>query len=265
MVTETHLTEPAYKLEAAPSPSWYLSPKWLRVFLNGEVVADTKNPRLLRAGGPPVYYFPLADVRQGFLVSSDHTTESEERGSGTFWSVKVGARIAENAAWGYEAPPDSASFLKGYVAFEWGKMDAWFEENEEVFVHARDPFKRIDAIKSSRHVKVVVGGKTVAETTEPVVLLEPGHPIRYYIPKADVRMELLQESDRTSRCPYKGEAHYYSVQANDTLAPDIAWYYTYPTLESVQVAGMVCFFNERVDELYIDGEQQPQPKTAWSR
>ena len=265
MTTETHLTEPSYRLEAAISPRWYLSPKWVRAFLAGQAISDTKQARLFRAGGPPVYYFPKDDVRSDLLIPSAHTTESKERGTAKFWSVKVGGRVAEDAAWSYEDPPEENSFLKGYIALEWGKMDAWFEEKEEVFVHARDPFKRIDAIKSSRHVRVVVRGETVAETTEPVVLFEPGHPIRYYIPKADVRMELLRESERISRCAYKGEAHYYSVQAGDTLVPDVAWHYTYPTPESVQVARMVCFFNERIDELYVDGELQPQPKTAWSR
>jgi uncharacterized protein (DUF427 family) len=104
MVTETDLTEPNYKLEAAPSPRWYLSPKWIRVFLNGEAVADTKQAHLFRAGGPPVYYFPIDDVRKDLLVPSEHTTESKERGLGTFWSVKVGGRIAEDAAWSYEEP-----------------------------------------------------------------------------------------------------------------------------------------------------------------
>ena len=263
-MTQTHESEASYKLEAAPSPLWYASPKWLRVFLAGEAVADSKRVHLFRPGGPPTYYFDQADVAMDKLTPSGNVEHSASCGGATMYNVRVGDRIAEDAAWCYAEPMADVAFLKGQIAFAWGKMDTWFEEKEEVFVHARDPFKRIDSMKSSRQIKVVVGGETVADTGEPVVLFEPGHPIRYYLSKADVRMDLLRTSERRSSCPYKGEALYYSVETPTKLAQDIAWYYPYPTPETAKVAGMLCFFTERVDELYVDGELQPKPKTAWS-
>ena len=263
-MAQTHETEPSYRLERAASPRWYLSPKWVRAFFAGEPVADSKHAHLLRESGPPKYYFPRDDVAMDRLVPSGHTEHAVDKGDATYFNVQVGSRIAENAAWTYPDPGADASFLKDQVSFDWKSMDAWFEEKEEVFVHPRDPFKRIDSMKSSRHVRVVVGGETVAESDEPVVLYEPGHPIRYYLPKAEVRMDLLRPSDRRSRCAYKGEALYYSVQTPDKLTQDIAWYYPYPTPETSKIAGMLCFFNERVDALYVDGELMPRPKTAWS-
>jgi uncharacterized protein (DUF427 family) len=108
-------------------------------------------------------------------------------------------------------------------------------------------------------VRVVVGGETVAESRNPVLLFEPGHPHRYYLPKLDVRMDLLQPSERVSRCPYKGEAHYYSMVVNGNEAPDMVWCYRHPTPEASKVAGLLAFYNERVDAIYVDGEEQPKP------
>jgi len=154
--------------------------------------------------------------------------------------------------------------IKGHLAFDWDKMDAWFEEDEEVYVHARDPYRRVDALRSSRQVKVVIAGETVAESKRPCLLFETGLPTRYYIPKVDVRMDLLTPSDTTSRCPYKGQARYYSAKIGDMLVKDIAWYYPYPVPECPRIENLVCFYNERVDELYVDGKQQEKPQTPWS-
>jgi uncharacterized protein (DUF427 family) len=73
-------------------------------------------------------------------------------------------------------------------------MDAWFEEDEEVFVHPRDPYHRIDVLRSSRRVKVVLAGETVGETVQPTLLFETGLPVRYYFPRIDLRMELFLPS-----------------------------------------------------------------------
>ncbi len=101
----------------------------------------------------------------------------------------------------------AGSLLRDHVTFEWAKMDAWFEEDDEVYVHARDPYKRVDVLHSSRHVKVVVAGEVVADTRAArQILFETGLPTRYYLPKADVRMDLLVPTDTETRCPYKGDA-----------------------------------------------------------
>jgi uncharacterized protein (DUF427 family) len=133
-------------------------------------------------------------------------------------------------------------------------MDSWFEEDEEVFVHARDPYKRIDALRSSRHVRVEVDGVVLAESDHPTILFETSLPPRYYLPKVDVRMDLLEPTDTVTRCPYKGQARYWSARIGDRLEQDIAWSYPSPFPESQPVMALVCFYNERVD-LIVDGER----------
>ena len=257
---DDHYADESNRLIAAAGPRWMQSPKWVRAFFGGEAVADSKRARLLRDGGPPVYYFPEEDVRADLFTPSSSTRAFPRKGDASYWNIEAAGRVAENGAWAFREPPEESSFVTGYVAFDWGKMDAWFEEKEEVFVHARDPFKRIDTVKSGREVRVIAGGETVAETSDAVILLEPGHPIRYYVPKADLRLELLRPSETVTRCPYKGEAHYYSLEAGGETLKDIGWSYVYTTPESTKVAGLVSFFNERVDAIYVDGEESPKPR-----
>ena len=236
-----------------------LSPKWVRVYFGGETVADSRRVMLLRETGRlPVYYFPQEDVRMDLLC--DESVDGEVRR----WSIQARERRAANAAWSRTDPKAAAAGLAGHIAFEWSAMDAWFEEDEEVYVHPRDPYKRIDVAHSSRHVHVVVAGETVAETRRPVLLFETNYPTRYYIPKMDLRLDALVPSETQTQCPYKGLASYYSVRVGDTLIKDIAWYYPFPLAEVGKIQNRVCFFNERVDALYVDGELLPKPKTQWS-
>ena len=220
------------------------SPKWVRSMLGGETVVDTKRSVLMRERGhTPVYYFPQADVRMDLMTPTDHSSHCPRKGDASYWSLTADGRTVEKAAWAYPEPFASdpklsdAPDLRGYAAFYWDALDAWYEEDEEVFVHARDPHKRIDVLPSSRHVQVVVGGETVADTRRPVLLFEPGLPNRYYIPKLDVRMDLLVPTEKLTRCPYKGAANYHSVAVGDNLSPDIAWHYRHPTPESRQGRG----------------------------
>ncbi|MYA49554.1 MAG: DUF427 domain-containing protein [Chloroflexi bacterium] len=252
------------RLIAAPEPRWITSPKRLRVFFGGEAIVDSTRANLFRGGGPPVYYFPKEDVRQGALTATGRT-ESNARGTMSLYDVQVGERSAEGAAWEYTETADDVPFLAGMLSFRWGEMDAWYEEEEEVFVHAKDPFKRIETFRSVRHVEVYAGGEKVADSSSPVVLLEPGHPLRYYLPKMDIRMDLMLPSETVSRCPYKGKADYYSVETGSGLLEDAAWCYKYPTTETAGVAGLVCFFNERVDAIHVDGEESEKPVTNWRR
>ena len=241
------------------------SPKWVRVFFNGALIADTKRALLLsETGHVPVYYFPMEDVRMDLMEPSEQTSVCPFKGDCTYWTVKAGERVEENAVWAYHgAPNEGIPDLRGRVAFYWHMMDAWFEESEQVYVHARDPHKRIDVLPSSRQVKVVINGETVAETNRPTLLIETGMPVRYYLPRLDVREDLLVPSDEVTRCPYKGQAAYFSIKVGGEVIEDIAWYYTYPTPEASKVQGLISFFNERVD-LHVDAELQPRPKTRWS-
>ncbi len=240
------------------------SPKRVRVLFGGQFIADSKHARLLLAGGPPYYYFPKEDVRMDLLEPTDYSEQTRLLGKASFWTVKVGVHVAQNAVWNSPQPISESLDLGAYLAFDWDKMDAWFEEDEEVYMHPHDPHKRIDILESSRHIRVVVLGETVADTQHPMLLFETGLPTRYYFPKLDMRMELLIPSDKVTGCAYKGKAQYYSVKIGDKTARDIAWYYPYPTVEAAKIAGRIAFFNERVDALYVDGIEQPKPKTPWS-
>ncbi len=241
------------------------SPRWVRVFFNHATIADSKRVRLMHEPNRlPVYYFPKEDVRMDLLEASDHRTPSPYKGDAAYWTLRVGDRVAENAVWSYPNPPPGCPDIRGYLAFYWDKMDAWFEEDDEVFVHPRDPYHRVDVLHSSRHVRVVVGGETVAESHRPRLLFETSLPTRYYIPKVDVRMDLLEPSPTTTRCPYKGKASYWSVRVGDRVFEDFVWGYPAPIAECPKIENLVCFFNERVDAIYVDGERQPVPKTPWS-
>ncbi|MDH3607595.1 MAG: DUF427 domain-containing protein [Acidimicrobiia bacterium] len=236
--------------------------KRIRVFLNGECVADTAAVKLVwEKPYYPVYYFPEADVKMDLLTASGEEKKSPSRGLATLFNVKVAGKEAANAAYTY--PDPKIEDLAGLVAFDWAAMDVWFEEDEEVFVHARDPYTRVDAIPSSRHIEVKINGVTVADSTKPTLLFETGLPTRYYLPLTDVRMDLLRDSDTTTQCPYKGEANYYSVDLDGELHEDIVWYYKYPVEESSRIAGMVSFYNEKLD-IFVDGEPEGRPKTVFS-
>ncbi len=195
-------------------------PKRVRVYLGPEPVADSTDVlTMFETGHLPVYYFPLADVRRELLTGTDHHTVCPFKGTASYYSVQVGDKVVENAAWTYPEPIEGAPpGLPDRVAFYWNRMDAWFEEDEEVFVHPRDPYKRIDVLQSSRHVAVRIAGETVAETRRPVLLFETHLPTRYYIPKLDVRLEALRPSEMTTECPYKGVASYYSVEVGGEIS-----------------------------------------------
>ncbi|MDQ3913608.1 MAG: DUF427 domain-containing protein [Actinomycetota bacterium] len=255
-----------FKIKAPSNHTLYLedSPRRVRVKFDGETVADSRRVKLMHeAGLLPVYYFPEEDVRMDLLEESDHTTNCPFKGDASYWSVRVGDKVAENAAWSYPEPIDSCPPIAGYLAFYWRKMDHWYEEDEEVFVHPRDPYHRVDILDSSRHVKVTVNGEVVAKTERPKVLFETGLPPRYYFPPEDVREDVLVESEKSTRCPYKGIASYWSVEAGGELIEDLIWYYPEPIPEAGKIKGRLAFFNEKVD-LEVDGEEQERPQTQWS-
>jgi len=178
----------------------------VRVMLAGVTVADSRAVMLLLENKRlAIHYFPVKDVRLDLFVPTTFTSNHLGKGHATFYSIKVDDRLAEKAAWRYLQP--ERDDLKDYVAFYWDKMDAWFEEDDEVFVHPRDPYHRVDVLNSSRHVKIVVGGEVVAETTRPRLLFETGLPTRYYIPKVDARLDLLTPTNTTTRCPYLSLIH----------------------------------------------------------
>ena len=237
-------------------------PKRVRAYLDGIPVVDSAHVRLVwEQPNYPVYYFPLDDVRTDLLHPTGETRHSSSRGDAQLCDVRVGDRVAPAAAYRYADSP--LEELRELVAFTWSAMDHWFEEDEEVHVHPRSPYTRVDILPSSRVVRVEIDGVIVAESSHPTLLFETGLPTRYYFAKPDVRLDLLVPTESSSGCPYKGTARYWSVVIGDTVHADYAWAYDYPLPESIRVAGLICFYNERVD-LFVDGEHQERPKTKFS-
>jgi uncharacterized protein (DUF427 family) len=190
--------------------------KRIRAVVDGVTVVDSSAARYVWRERPyPTYYFPAADVHPDFRDGAD-------------------------------------ADLDGLLAFVWSKMDHWFEEDEEVHVHARDPYKRVDILPSSRSVRVDVGGETIAASGHPLLLFETGLPTRYYLAKTDVHLDRLVPADRVTACPYKGTARYWSARIGDELYENVAWTYEYPLVESIRIAGLVAFDDQRV-ELVVDG------------
>jgi uncharacterized protein (DUF427 family) len=236
-------------------------PKRVRAYLAGELVADTKRPFLVWEWPYyPTYYFPADDVRAE-LVPAGQTEHSPSRGDGQVYHIKVAGAAADGAALRYPDSPIEA--LRDLVRLDWNSMTDWFEEDELVYVHPRDPYSRVDILASSRHVRVEIDGVTVADSHQPRILFETGLPPRYYLPLTEVRMDLLRSSGTQSQCPYKGTAGYWSVDTGQAVHTDLVWIYRMPLPESQKVAGLACFYNEKVD-IYLDGELQDRPKTHFS-
>jgi uncharacterized protein (DUF427 family) len=238
------------------------SHKRVRILFGGEVIVDTTDALYVWEWPHyPQYYLPLDDVVDGVLEPSSTTEHSPSRGTATHFTVRAGERSAPDAAWTYADSPLEA--LQGRVRFDWNAMDAWFEEDEEIIVHPRSPHSRIQILPSSRHVTVAVDGVVVADSQHPTFLYETGLPRRTYFSKLDVRMDLLTPTDTTTMCPYKGTADYWSITTPAGIRSDLVWGYPAPLRESAQVAGLVCFFDEKVD-VTVDGVPQPRPKTPFS-
>jgi uncharacterized protein (DUF427 family) len=230
-----------------PPPSVEPTRRRIRVRLADHVVADSTRALLYAGFGPgggPTYYLPLEDVRPGVLVDETETG----------WSVVAGGRRAEGGARTSDEFPE----LKGHVTFSWEALD-WWEEDEQVYIHAKPTDHRVDALRSSRHIEVLINGEKVADTIRPVALFETHLPTRWYLPSADVRLDLLTASETVTRCPYKGTARYFSHRD----LPDAAWSYPDPIPENPKIKDLVCFFTERVD-LLVDGVAQPRTVSPWS-
>ena len=231
------------------------TPRRIRVRLGDRLVADSSRALLLIQYGPgglPTYFVPREDVVPRVLADEVRGPDGQST-----WDVRVGRAHAPGAAWTHPHPK-----LAGHVTFSWRQLE-WYEEDEPVFVHALDPYKRIDARRSSRWVEIRVGDETVARSVRPLLVFETSLPTRYYLPFDDVRAELLEPSGTVTRCPYKGRARYWSVRAGGVLVPDTAWSYPDPVPEQPALRDLVCFYTERVD-LVLDGVPQPRTVSPWS-
>lgn len=227
-------------------------PRRLRVAFNGVTIADTtRGQYLFETDHIPVYYFPRTDVRMDLLRRTDHRTHCPYKGDAAYFSVAVGDRVAENAVWTYEHPFSEVAAIRDHVAFHWNKVDHWYEEDEEVFVHARDPYVRVDILRTSRPVEIVLGGATVARSSKARFLFETGLRRRHYLPAADIRMDVLTPSDTVTRCPYKGTARYWHATVDGRRYDDIVWSYPEPIAEAAAIKGLLAFYDEKVDRVTV--------------
>jgi len=234
-------------------------PRRVRAFVGATQVLDTTSARYVwEWPAYPQYYVPLEDVTPGLLVD-EGVEEVRVPGPARLHGLAVDGRNRPGAAW-----LQTSGELAGTVRFDWGALDAWFEEDEQVFVHPRSPYSRTDALRSSRTVRVEIDGGLLAESSSPVMVFETGLPTRYYLPRTDVCWERLVPTDTVTECPYKGRTGgYWSARVGEAEHRDVAWAYDFPTRQLLPIAGLVAFYNEKVD-LFLDGERLDRPVTHFS-
>ncbi len=214
----------------------------LRAFVGDTVVLDTTGAHLLHETGIlPVAYVPLADIDASLLERTETTTHCPFKGDASYYSLRVGDDVREDAVWTYEEPVATAPWLKGFAALYRDRVDRWMVEDEPVAGHLRDPYHRVDVHQSSRKVRVSAGDDLIAESSHPVLVFETSMPVRAYIPRRDIVAGHLAPSPTQTTCAYKGDATYWHVHAGGERFPDAAWSYELPVAAAMKIAGHVCF------------------------
>ncbi|KAM0236296.1 hypothetical protein ACHAP5_009430 [Fusarium lateritium] len=253
-------------IEHGPRKSLQTSRRIRAIHNRTTIVDTTKAVYIYEHDSFPTIYVPLVDVKNAKLTDQKNiSVELKER-----------AAVAQLVVPGHDGLEDvkidrvlhffqdvTLGPLSDTVRIEFRSIDQWLEEDEPIFVHAKDPFKRVDILRSERPIEVKVNGKTVAKASSSMHLLETSLPTRYYLPLTSVDQTVLQKSDLRTKCPYKGEAEYYHVVVDGKRFDNLLWYYNHPTQESAGVARLVCFYNEKVD-IILDGELQERPKTNFA-
>jgi uncharacterized protein (DUF427 family) len=252
-----------YPLPAVPVGHIEQAPRRVRGLVGDRIVFDTTRARYVwESPYYPQYYIPLADVDAELLVDEAHE-QRLRRGTARRHALRVGDELRPASVRVYQSDADPR--LAGTARFEWSALDAWFEEDEQIFVHPRNPYVRVDALRSDRHVRVQLDGVLLAESKAPVLVFETGLPPRHYVSRSEVDWTFLQRTDTVTECPYKGvTSDYWSVTVNNTTHADLAWSYQFPTATLLPIAGLVAFYDEHVDTV-IDGVETPRPVTRFTR
>ena len=235
------------------------APRRVRGYRAGELIFDTTAARYVwEVPYYPQYYIPLDDVNVTALVDENHAQRVQFGPSRLF---SLGGAPGDPGVRVFDA--EGSGPVAGLVRFEWDQLE-WFEEDERIVGHPRNPYARVDALRSHRHVRVLLDGVVLADTTCPVLLFETGLPTRYYVDRTDVSFEHLRPSETHTLCPYKGvTSGYWSVQVADVSQPDLAWSYDHPLPAVAAITGMVAFYNEKLD-IEVDGVGLPRPSTHFS-
>jgi uncharacterized protein (DUF427 family) len=242
------------------------APRRVRGTLGGEQVFDSTRARYVWEWPYyPQYYIPVEDVDERFLVDEQHEQRLRQ-GTARRHGLRAGGihRPGTVRIFGDEAIEGAA----GTARFDWDALDAWYEEDEQVFVHPRNPYVRVDALRSHRHVRVSLEGITLADSVTPVLVFETGLPTRYYFDRTDVDFGHLVPAGTRTACPYKGvTSAYWSVRTGGEVRDghqDLAWAYDFPTRQLQPIAGLVAFYNEKTD-IDVDGVRLPRPRTHFFR
>jgi uncharacterized protein (DUF427 family) len=238
-------------------------PRRIRAMVAGQTVLDTTRALYVwEWPNYPQYYIPVTDVRPDLLVP-EGVIEDSPRGQVAIHAVRAGSAERTRAAQVLHESPIAG--LRDTVRFDWAAFDAWFEEDEQVFVHPRNPYARVDALRSTRTVRVELHGTRIAESSSPVMVFETGLPTRYYLNRTEIDFTLLIASQTVTACPYKGTTGgYWSVRVGERVHPDLAWSYDFPTRQLLPIAGLVAFYNERVD-MFLDDQPLERPRTHFFR
>lgn len=243
--------------------------KRIRIQLHGTYITDTVHALYVWETHDyyPYYYVPFSSRAPGTHTVLSHHLHDSTR----LLRITAGPRSTDRVlafAPDLSAHHPAAAPLQDMVRVEFGAADAWFEEDSRIYVHPKDPFRRVDTVLSTRPIQVFVHGKRVATARSSQHLYETGLPTRYYLPPTAVDAGVLRRSETTTKCPYKGEAEYYDVVVageggEEEVVRDVVWGYRTTTSESAAVAGLLCFYNEKVD-IELDGERLERPMTKFS-
>jgi uncharacterized protein (DUF427 family) len=251
-----------YPLMIAEADHVEPAPRRVRATLGGEQIFDTTRARYVWEWPYyPQYYIPADDIDRRFLIDEDHGQRLRQ-GKARRHGLRAGGldRPGTVRLFG----DDAIDGVSETARFDWNALDAWYEEDEQVFVHPRNPYVRVDALRSHRHVRASLDGITLAETRTPVLVFETGLPTRYYFDRTDVIFRYLTPTATQTACPYKGvTSGYWSVCTGSEVGKgreDLAWAYDFPTRQVQPIAGLIAFYNEMID-LDVDGQRLPRPRT----
>lgn len=239
------------------------APRRVRGYVSDQLVFDTVTARYVWEIPPyPQYYIPIQDVAPGVL-GDENEQKQTRHGVARRHGLRIGAEHRPGSALVFDADADDG--VAGTVRFDWAAIDAWFEEDEQIFVHPRNPYARVDAVRSSRPVRIELDGIVLTQAAGSVIVFETGLPPRFYVDRTAVNWAALRRTGTQTACPYKGvTSDYWSVVIGEEVHADLAWSYNFPTAALLPIAGLVAFFDENVDT-YLDGELRERPVTPFSR
>jgi uncharacterized protein (DUF427 family) len=236
--------------------------KWVRALVDAEVVADSTSPVLVFEPRRlvPSYAVPAEDLKaelvpvaaegsDGHVLLHAGIPFSRHSTPGEAFTIRTSPRDLEAAAF-RPADPD----LTGLVLLDFAAFDTWYEEDEVIHGSPRNPYHRVDVRRSTRHLRIELDGQLLADTHRPTLVFETHLRTRYYLPREDVQVD-LKPSDTRTICAYKGEASYWSIAGHD----DLVWAYEDPLPDAAGLAGLVAFYDEKV-QLTVDGVGSARPR-----